>query len=621
MGSRSLRRIRAIILGPACVALLAGAPAPAAAAKAPPSGPACEPATLDDSALLAGAVAVSPLPGSRDAPPQTQISFVGAPSSELSVRSVVGTLSGRHGGRLLAYSQGDGASFVPGRPFAEGERVTVRAQVRGRGRARSLVDTFAIAHQDQLSSTPETIHAGSASEVQAFHSRPDLRPPVVAVTTSSPQASPGDVFLAPYTGPGQAGPMILDGGGNVVWFKPLPSRVSATNFRVQEYAGEPVLTWWQGDVSIHGFGVGTDVIVDSSYRRVAAVKAGNGLQADLHEFQLTPRGTALITAYDPILCNLGSVGGPAYGAVTDGVVQEVDVRTGLVRMQWTSLDHVALAESYERTKSSLASPFDYFHVNSINLDPGGDLLISARNTWAIYDVQMPGGTIGWRLGGRHSSFNDPSPARTAWQHDPRPLPGGGISIFDNGSSPTVHRQSRGILLSVNAQTRSVSLVGEFTHPTPLIAESQGNLQALADGDWFVGWGQTPYVSEFSPQGALLFDAHLPPFDQSYRAYRFAWTGTPVHAPSVAFQAGPAGAGTAYASWNGATQVAAWRLLAGSTPATLATQTQVPKAGFETAIAIPAGTAGPDLAVQALDASGNVLGTSTAVSESASAPAA
>jgi outer membrane protein assembly factor BamB len=571
------------------------------------SGPVCGPASLGSSALLDGAVTVSPLPGSRDATPQTQVSFVGVPASSLSVSSVVGSISGAHSGRLEPYSQGDGASFVPSRPFAEGERVTVRGTLRAGGASRPLLDVFAIADEDRISTTPETIHPGRISEQQSFVSRPDLHPPVVAVTATSPASAPGDVFVAPYTGPGQAGPMILEPDGSVAWFQPLPEHVYAANFRVQEYAGRPVLTWWQGDISIHGFGLGNDVILDSTYRRIATVKAGNGLQADLHDFQLTPSGTALITAFDPVLCDLAGVGGPAYGAVTDGVVQEVDVRTGLVRMQWTSLDHVGLSQSYERAASSIGFPFDYFHVNSIDLDADGTLLISSRNTWTVYDVNRSTGQVQWRLGGRNSSFQDPAAARTAWQHDARMIPGGGISMFDNGSSPTVHAQSRAIVLGVDPRTRAVTLVSQFTHPAPLVAESQGDMQALPDGNWFVGWGQEPDFSEFSGGGALLFDAHMPAHDQSYRAFRFQWTGTPVHGPAVGFQGG-----SAYASWNGDTRVASWHLLAGSSPATLATVAVAPKTGFETAIPLPAGAGGPDIEVQAFGAQGELLATSATV---------
>jgi Arylsulfotransferase (ASST) len=560
-------------------------------------------------------VTVSPVSGSRDASPGTQISFLGARPSALSVLSVSGSRSGAHSGHLAAYAGGRGASFLPDRPFSEGERVTVRARLRGTGGAQPLLDEFAIATRDAITTTPEAIHPGGAAEVQSFQSRPDLQPPLLSVTAASAAVAPGEMFVAPYSGPGQAGPMILDQNGGLVWFKGLPRYTSATNFRVQEYAGKPVLTWWQGDISVHGFGRGEGVIADSSYTDIAHVRAGNGDQADLHELQLTPAGTALITAYAPILCNLTSIGGPAYGAVTDGVFQEIDVRTGLVMYEWTSLDHVALSDSYAKSKTSSTHwPFDFFHINSINLDPDGSLLISARNTWAIYDVAPDSGEIAWRLGGKSSSFKAGPGTQTAFQHDPRQLPDGLISLFDNGSYPTVHPQSRGVVLSLDGQTGTATLVSQFVHTPPLIAKSQGNIQALANGDWFIGWGQEPDFSEFSAAGALLFDAHFPVHAQSYRSFRFAWTGTPAHPPVFAFKAGAAGAGVVYASWNGATQVATWRVLAGAHASGLRPLAQAPRSGFETPIQLSSPTTGPFLAVQALDASGRVLGTSPAVAQ-------
>jgi hypothetical protein len=599
--------MRALILGPA-VALGLGVFAPAAAAGR--AGPTCTPASLDNSALQDGSVTVSPVPGSRDVNPQSQISFLGVPARDLSHVSVMGSESGAHSGRLAAYSQGDGASFLPSRPFSEGERVTVRALLRVGAKLHPLSDGFAIAQQDSISSTPERIHPGRAGEQQSFQSRPDLHPPVLDVTAQSAAVEPGDEFVAPYTGPGQAGPEILDPSGGLLWFKPLPTNTFATNLRVQEYLGQPVLTWWQGDISVHGFGLGQDEIADQGYADVARVRGGNGQQADLHDFQLTPQGTALITAYDPIRCNLSALGGPADGAVTDGLLQEIDVKTGLVMFQWSSIDHVAIGESYAGARGSSASqPFDFFHINSINLDQDSSLLISARNTWAAYQLNARTGQILWRLGGKHSTFKGISNTRTAWQHDPRVLANGLISIFDNGASPSVHRQSRGIVLSLNTQARTVTLVSELTHPPPILAESQGNLQALANGDWFVGWGQVPDFSEFSPTGQLLFDAHFPAHTQSYRDLRFAWTGTPAHPPAFRFVPAAAG-GTVYASWNGATLATAWRVLSGASPTTLQPIAEVPRSGFETAIELPSAPA-PVMTVQALNAAGAVIGTAPA----------
>jgi hypothetical protein len=172
----------------------------------------------------------------------------------------------------------------------------------------------------------------------------------------------------------------------------------------------------------------------------------------------------------------------------------------------------------------------------------------------------------------------------------------------------VHGQSRGIVISLDTQHRTATLVGQITHTPALVAESQGNLQALSNGDWFVGWGQFPDFSEFGAGGELLFDAHLPLHTQSYRSFRFTWTGAPAHAPAFAVQPTSPGPGTVYASWNGATLVAGWRVSAGANPSSLQPVAQAPRSGFETAIALPAGTPGPYVTVQALDASGAVIGT-------------
>jgi hypothetical protein len=576
------------------------------------SAPTCVPTSLDVSALQAGAVTVSPLAGSRDASPQTQISFLGLPVRDLTILSVTGSRSGTHRGHLAAYSQGDGASFVPSRAFLPGERVSVRARVRVGGSWRSLSDVFAVAHPDAISSTPERIRGGGPAEEQSFHSRPDLHPPTVAVTADSPAAAPGDVFVAPYGGPGQAGPMILEPSGGLVWFKPLPRFTSATNFQVQEYAGKPVLTWWQGDISVHGFGTGEDEIADSAYDVIARVRGGNGHRADLHEFALTPQGTALITSYFPVLCDLASVGGSSYAGLTDGVFQVVDVRTGLVEYEWTSLDHVALGESYSSPRrASTAFPYDFFHVNSLSVDRDGSVLISARNTWALYDLEAATGQIRWRLGGKHTSFAGAPATRTAYQHDPRELPDGTISIFDNGSSPTVHPQSRAIVVRLEPQSRTVTLLAQLTHTPALVVESQGNVQALPGGDWFIGWGQEPFFSESSPSGQQLFDAHFPVHEQSYRSFKLPWSALPDHAPALAYVPGEAG-GTVYASWNGATGVASWRVETGSSPHAMKPLLTVPRSGFETAIALPAGATGPYLEVQALGPEGAVMHSSAAV---------
>lgn len=579
---------------------------------AAPSVDQCVPKHLGVSDVLPGTdVAVSPLPGAYDASPYTQVSLLGTPASALSAISVSGSSSGPHSGSLVAYSQGDGGSFVPSHPFTPGETVTVRGRIAGVKHAFSF--SFVVAHPDThlYRGAPTKLHENT-NDTQHYASAPTLTPPRIAVTTHSSAATPGDIFMAPYNGPGPTGPMIFDEEGNLVWFERLPWEVFATNLQVQQYGPDRVLTWWEGRIPPQGFGEGEEIIDNSSYQRVANVHAGNGFKADLHEFEITPRGTALLTVFEPVECNLSGVGGPRDSAVTDSALQEIDLATGLVRREWTSLDHVALSDSYSTaTGSSNAWPDDYFHMNSVDQQSDGNTLISARNTWSMYELNTTTGQVFSRIGGKNSNYKLDSGAGTAFQHDASVLSGGTVSVFDNGGVPKVHPQSRVLLLSLNTKTKTDSVLSQFEHSSPpLSSGSQGNVQPLDDGDFFVGWGSEPYFSEYSASGQLLYDAHMPSRFQSYRGYRFAWTGSPTKPPAAATVRSTSGALTVYASWNGDTRTVSWRLLAGPSTTDLLDVGGASRTGFETAITAPSRAAW--VAVESLGANGEVLGTSPPV---------
>jgi hypothetical protein len=577
-----------------------------------PAAARCYPSTFNRSATLPGtSLNVSPLPDSYDATARTQISLLGAPAQSIADVHVSGSDSGSHSGRLRAYSQGDGASFVPSKPFTQGETVTVRGNVRAGARAQRFTYHFVVARQDVLPYSKPTPPSGKDyNEKQHFHTAPGLEPPSLTVTARSAQSAPGDIFVAPYTGPGPPGPMIFDEAGNLVWFDSLPKNIAAAaNLQVQQLGGKPVLTWWQGYIPPQGFGQGEEIIANSAYQQIGRVHAANGYKADLHEFKLTPQGTALLTVFNPIVCNLSVVGGPSGGAVTDSIFQEIDLRTGLVRREWHSLDHVPLSDSYSSaTGSSAKWPFDYFHLNSIDQRADGTTLLSARNTWAMYEMNTANGRLQTWIGGKHSTVKLGAGTKTAYQHDAKTLADGTISVFDNGAVPKVHPQSRGLVLSLKGG--SVSTVRQFEHSPALSSGSQGNMQQLPNQDMFVGWGPEPYFSEYSASGQLLFDAHMHGSYESYRAYRFPWTGAPAGAPAIAATPATGGRTTVYASWNGDTRTASWRVLAGPSAQTIVAVATVARSGFETSTTTPG--AAPYVAVQALDASGAVLASSLTI---------
>jgi hypothetical protein len=308
--------------------------------------------------------------------------------------------------------------------------------------------------------------------------------------------APGYVFCAPKNGPDEAGPgqdgcLILDNTGQPVWFRPVAREaMDVMDFKLQRYGGEPVLTWWEGEHT--GYGQGEYVLMDASYREVARVRAGNGLQGDHHEFIISPEDTALFDIYHRVPMDLSDMGGEADSTVLDGIVQEVDIETGEVLFEWHSLDHVGIDETYAKPTKSPRPSLDYFHINSIDVD----------------------------------------------------------RVF---------------------------------------AATQGNVQVLENANVFVGWGSAPVMSEFDRGGGLLFSAAFPAESESYRAFRFEWEGRPQDKPIVAAEVGPDEKVTLYASWNGATEVADWEVLAGPAVDRLEPVASAPRKGFE--VAITGGDAG------------------------------
>ncbi len=573
-------------------------------------------------AAAANAVTVSPLPGTPDASPYTQISFLGEAGTKVANVRVVGSRSGTHAGRLEAFSTGTGESFLPSKPFLAGERVTVHAEVGAGTPDQAVTTSFTIAHQATVSQVQFPPNPGDPHAVQHYLSAPELTPSTVTLTTPAKAgAASGDLFLAPYQGLGAPGPMIAEQDGALVWFHPLPPHDSATNFQVQSYEGQPVLTWWQGRIIKVGFGEGEDVIYNSSYHQVATIRAGNGYRADLHEILLTPHGTAWIDAFDPIHMNLASVHGSAHGILLDSVIEEIDIKTGLVMWEWHALGHIPLKDSLNHVSSG-EYPWDYVHINSISPEPNsatasaqaGNVMLSARNTWTLYDVNMHTGGYNWLLGdGGHSSFKLGPGVRFYWQHDAEFQPGGLISLFNNASDPPKQRESSGLLLRPNFSSHTVALVKRFVNPSKtLLASSQGDTLTLPGGDWLLGYGGLPNFTEFGSSGQVLLDGTLGKNVQDFRTYLSQWSGQPTTTPAMAVQAGASGAGSATieASWNGATDVASWQVLGGSSIESLAPLTTVPRHGFQTTIMVNA-AGGSDVAVRALGASGQTLGTSPA----------
>src|SRR5215208_2927224 len=502
-----------------------------------------------------------------------------------------------------------GAAFLAGTSLAG-------CEVLGRGAGVSSVRTPEVGPVRIPRRVLPLPGASSAPEEGAwsFRTRPDLSPPVAEVATRAHGTAPGYVFVAPQTGgAGQGGSLIVDDRGEVVWFRPLPAVFGrAMDLKVQSYKGSPVLTWMETP----GEFASEYVIADSTYREIARIRAANGYDGDHHEFHISPQDTALITIYSPVPTDLTPVGGPLNGLAWQGIIQELDIETGEVIFEWRSLEHVGFDETYAELMQDGRSGFDYFHINSIDVDHDNNLLVSARETFAVYKIDRNTGEVMWRLGGKKSDFEMGEGTRFAFQHDARRQKDGTLTIFDNGMTifpngmPKTIEESRGIVLELDEKKMKASLLRQYTHPDGLRADAAGNVQVLPNGDVFVGWGRALYSSEFSPDGKLLFDASLPSGNRSYRAFRSLWSGHPTDRPAAVAERTSKDEVRVYASWNGATEVVTWEVLAGSDPDRLKPAGSAPRKGFETAITFQ--TDEPYVAVKARDRSGRVLGASKAL---------
>ena len=459
-----------------------------------------------------------------------------------------------------------------------------------------------------------------------FVSAPDLHPPKLQLGIADPALAkplPGDIMLANFYDlihrpmVGQSGPLIVDGKLQPVWFRPVPTNVVASNLAAQTYRGKPVLTWWQGVVTATGqISSGEDVVVDQHYQRVATLTGADGWVITLHE--LVIRGDdAWVTANKNLRANLSHYGGVNDGTLDDSAVQEYDLRTGRLIYTWDADGHIPLSSSYTQPPPN-GFPWDAYHANSISLRPDGTFVVSMRNTWAAYLVDPRTGDIEWTLGGKRSSFALPRAGEFQWQHDVELHGDGVVTLFDDhcceitgaGQFLAPTGASRGLALKLDPATHTASEVVRQTvrqQPArPSTREYMGNLERLPGGDVFVGWGQAPFFSELSAQGKLILDGIMPSPDISYRALvQSGGSGEPLTPPSGAARDPERWLPTTvYASWNGATKVASWRVLAGSPVKAVASAR---RSGFETAIRIRGRYTRFHL--EALDAGGRVIGTS------------
>lgn len=373
----------------------------------------------------------------------------------------------------------------------------------------------------------------------------------------------------------EAKPYILDTAGNLIWtFDEYMGEIY--NLQVQEYKGQPYITYWAGDDTVGGHGAGKYHMLDQHYEEFKQIDAANGLDADLHDFRITSENTALITVYQIIEADLSSINASLEkGEIWDSIFQEIDLETGEALFEWRASEHIDWDEAYldmnEQADGAKGRPWDFYHINTVDKDPAGNYLVSGRFTRSIIYINGTSGDIIWRLGGKRNDFKDLSDGAAtnfAGQHDVHWTDDyKSITFFDNRADwfTAIDDKSAGAKLILNYSSAlsqpTAELVQTYIHPSKILSISQGSMQTLPSGNMLVGYGFNGVVAEFSPSGKLLCDAffeastYLGSGDvQTYRAYKNHWIGLPNTPVDLALHDG-----VFYVSWLGATEVREWVL--------------------------------------------------------------
>lgn len=434
---------------------------------------------------------------------------------------------------------------------------------------------------------------------QTFKSSPQVTGvPVVNFMEPFTRCDDGSYLLITPRGKvAESTPMILDVNGSLVWAA-TKKYGQVYNLQVQSYKGQEYLTFWAGDDTVGGHGVGTHYMLDQQYREQYRIKAANGLGADLHAFTITANDTALISIYDKKFADVESM--PGYhrkGWIWDSVFQELDLQTGEAIFEWRASDHIDVSKSYHPIgEMEESDPRDVYHINSVRKDTLGNFLVSSRYLRAVLYIDGITGKVLWQLGGKDNSFHDLSNGTATTflgQHDADILEREDkhnhakkthfITFFNNNADwdNTTDIQSKGarIEISLDDMTARLDLSLSTSNSTttttrPILSSSQGSYQTLPNGHIVLGYGFNAAMAEFSETGELLCSMLFQPssrFDtgdvQSYRNLRFNWTGFPRdtkprlvgEVDGSSSEEEEEGDVKLYMSWNGATEVSRWLL--------------------------------------------------------------
>ena len=356
--------------------------------------------------------------------------------------------------------------------------------------------------------------------------QPGIMPNGVSVPSDFPQINvtvndnPDPNYIFIDTGPGAGKPynVIFDNTGSPIWYQLMPDE--RRDMKVQHNG---LLTMLARTGGYRFVGLNTN------YVEVVSYWAANGYGVDEHELQVLADGSYFLVGLASQTVDMSRYvsGGNASAWVTEQVIQGFTPAGELI-FQWRAWDHFDIRDQQQFIDLT-SSGFDFPHMNAIDVDTDGHILLSSRSTSEITKINRDTGEIIWRLGGAHNQFtfvNDPlSGPRN--QHAVRMVSTNRYTLFDNGNlhSPSV---SRGVEYLLDPTNLTATLVWQYpaTPTTSLYSYYMGNVQRLTNGNTLINWvlGGLPKLTEVRPDGSKAFEMNWADGFEAYRVWRCSWSG-------------------------------------------------------------------------------------------------
>ncbi len=366
--------------------------------------------------------------------------------------------------------------------------------------------------------------------VERYHVRclPPEFPPFSSSRTGAPQAQwyiVAPAFAFTPVPPGTSGNFVAiygTGGAPVWWYKAQWSPADAKLLPNGHVA-------WNGGV-VSPAGMQERTLGGELVRTLDTV----GFPNDLHDLILLPNGNYLLMAYHSTPHHdLTPIGGEPDADIVDAVIQEVTPAGALV-WEWLASDHIAIGEVPVRWRqialsSGMFGTNDVFHINSFE-DDGDAYVISFRVLDAVYRIDKATGAVDWKLGGTHRAESlavvgdprDGPDGPLAGQHDARILPGGDLTLHDNGAyfdaalGQWAGPPPRAVRYRIDPDARTATWVDDLTDARVPQSLCCGSSRRLPGGNWVLAWGGVSTVTELTAAGVPAFTLA---FDAPYFTYR------------------------------------------------------------------------------------------------------